>query len=973
MTEKNPPPEVSPLSNTLFFTSLKNLSFDYTLPLKSSLNRFCREQRGEASKTLFEYLCYKIVQKQITTKGINEQIAIISEKFLSSKECIANLSKLNSSQKKFVLIPICHSVTHKWNAIIFVHLERQILQYINKTATEPIVAKIISSNINSEEDDYLLNTTMDKIENAFNFTSPEDIQFEVDSINICDQPNTSVFLLNFIEGLVSQENNTDSIMNYIMKLYDESSNTNSIGSNNYFVSFNKENEIFQNLIENYINEIKIYAKDEGLITQDKENADINQINVFELIKFQPEEEDEMESEEEALKIVEKNNEEALKQMEEQELFFSNNMNPPFNLNMEDVNNIPPKTILGLIQEVENESDEDTEPRNEMNNNSLIKKDEVNLNTEEEGENDELEISINNEEKNNNNFEIQENKENKENNNEENNNINNDIELLNKSKKDRTLEKNEDKLSSGQIKEENKKEKEKENKENDNVKKENKKEIEIKNKENKENNEVKKSKINNNRNSLTNNENISTENKVNKNIPKLDNKLDKMKNEIINNLSKENKALRGSYRQNNNTLEKLKLITEGTNENNKILSKSLNNSNIIIENTNENTNTYNVINLQRNQKYNNSAFYVSKGTNTKNKNKEEKPITPNKNNTNYLEDKSNIIKNQKKEKESKNNLVDDNTNNIIYESNYNKIKKLNNINTNLINNINDDNIKNIKKITGKAEIKANTQISQKNQNIKKESNISNNNCNTGKNTIIINETSNNNTVINFIEIKNNFGTNNINNLSDNENEIPEDGVINKIIETFSPNKTLSGMNKDIIDTDIDNDFLINKNNTYKGKSAINFDIFSESNRKDKKLTLLNNFLYGNDFLNSGNDNENNNDIHHSMNQFNHYNINEEDNFENNKIGKEKDEEVNFEVKNYIIQNKISKDSINGNNVPKRLSKKLKYRSGPEKKRSVNTDNNIDLLKEYKSGNNCTLNMANDLNCGCAGINDTCFIF
>lgn len=73
------------------------------------------------------------------------------------------------------------------------------------------------------------------------------------------------------------------------------------------------------------------------------------------------------------------------------------MNPPFNLNMEDVNNIPPKTILGLIQEVENESDEDTEPRNEMNNNSLIKKDEVNLNTEEEGENDELEISINNEE------------------------------------------------------------------------------------------------------------------------------------------------------------------------------------------------------------------------------------------------------------------------------------------------------------------------------------------------------------------------------------------------------------------------------------------------------------------------------------------------------------------------------------------------------------------------------------------------
>ena len=149
------------------------------------------------------------------------------------------------------------------------------MQYFKKTSTEPIVAKIISSNINSEEDDYLLNTTMDKIENAFNFTSPEDIQFEVDSINICDQPNTSVFLLNFIEGLINQENDTDKIMNYIMKLYDESSNTNSIGSNNYFVSFNKENEMFQNLIENYINEIKKYAKENGLIKDDKNNDEKN--------------------------------------------------------------------------------------------------------------------------------------------------------------------------------------------------------------------------------------------------------------------------------------------------------------------------------------------------------------------------------------------------------------------------------------------------------------------------------------------------------------------------------------------------------------------------------------------------------------------------------------------------------------------------------------------------------------------------
>ena len=351
MTEENKEKETNKISNTLFFTSLKDSTFDYTIPLKLSFNRFCKENRGEASKNLFEYLCYKIINKEINNKGINEQIAIISEKFLSSKDCIINLSKLNYTQKKFILIPICHSVTHKWNAIIFVHLERQILQYINKTSTEPIVAKIISSNVNSEEDDYLLNTTMDKIENAFNFTSPEDIQFEVDSINICDQPNTSIFLLNFIEGLVSQENNTDIIMNYIMKLYDESSNTNSIGSNNYFVSFNKENEIFKDLISNYINEIKIYAKNNGIDIDN--NSNDNNSNIFDKINFRKEEEDEFESEEEAYKIVAKDNEEALKQMEEQELFFTNNMNVPFNMNMEDINNMPQRTILMNQMKIQN--------------------------------------------------------------------------------------------------------------------------------------------------------------------------------------------------------------------------------------------------------------------------------------------------------------------------------------------------------------------------------------------------------------------------------------------------------------------------------------------------------------------------------------------------------------------------------------------------------------------------------------------
>ena len=892
MKEEKNKEELNSISNTLFFTSLINSSFDYSIPLKLSFNRFCKENRGEATKNLFEYLCFKIVQKQIEKNEINEQIAIISEKFLSSRECVNNLSKLNYCQKKFIFIPICHSVTHKWNAIIFVHLERQILQHLNKTNTEPIVAKIISSNINSEEDDYLLNTTMDKIENAFNFTSPEDIQFEVDSINICDQPNTSIFLLNFIEGLISQENNTDSIMNYIMKLYDESSNTNSIGSNNYFVSFNKENEIFQDLIPNYINEIKIYAKNNGIEIKDN-NEDINNTNIFDLIKFKQDEEEEIESEEEALKIVAKDNEEALKQMEEQELFFSNNINIPFNLNLEELNNAPPKTILGLIQEVEDESDEETEQKNNTNNNSLIKKEDINIDSDEE--------ENNNSENNDNNNEI------KEENNEIKADNNNQKEYSNKE----TKEKNNDPIL---IIEQNNKELEKE----ENIKKEeNKKEIE----------DIKKGKMNNIRNNIPNYRNIKSEKIVNENISKLSNNLEKIKNELINNLTKENnKALRGSHHLRNDVLENIKINGEGNNE--KFISKSLYNNNIP-ENNNENKNTYNVINHQRNQKYNNSSFYESKGTkeqknknNSKNKKKEENIIISN-NNTNYLEDKSNIVKNNKKEiKNNMNNIKIMENNNIIIESNYNKVK---NLNTNIINNISDKNIKTIKKLKGKTEVKTNTQINQKNQNISK-----------GNNTIIINETSNNNTVINFIEIKNNFESNNSN--SENENEIPEDGITNKIMETFSPNKTLSGMKKNIIDSD----YLINKNKTYKGKSSVNLGYFSDSNQNDIKLTLLNDYLYGN---------PENNNIHHSVNQINDFNCIEEK-----------------EIQNININNNIM-----GKNSPKRTIRKLKYKSGPEKNNNINREDNIDLLKDYKTSNNCSLNMANDLNCGCTGIDNGCFIF
>ena len=332
------------IGRTLFFTSIKDNSFDYTLPIKASLNKFNNKERAEAPPSLFEYLCYKITQKKLSENKINKEVAIISEKFLSSKNCKINIMKTNSIKKKFILIPIRNNITRKWNAVIFVHLEKQIMQFMNQINDEPIIAKIISSNINSEEDDFILNTTMDRIETAFNFSSPEDIQFEVDSINISDQPNTSVFLLNFIEGLISQENN-ESIMNYIMKLYDESSNTNAIGSNNYFISFNKENPIFNDLTNIYENELKEYTK-----LKESNNSN-GELKMFKLENIE-----DIDSEDEALKIIAKENEEVRRQMQEQELFFS--------LRMNDFNNN--KNILGQIQEVE-ELDEESEMDNENKN------------------------------------------------------------------------------------------------------------------------------------------------------------------------------------------------------------------------------------------------------------------------------------------------------------------------------------------------------------------------------------------------------------------------------------------------------------------------------------------------------------------------------------------------------------------------------------------------------------------------------
>ena len=99
MTEEEKNPPISLINKTLYFTSLKNSSFDYSLPIKKSLTKFSSGNRIEASPYLFEYLCYKITENKLSQiQTINEEISIISEKYLSSE--ISN--KSDSIKKKYV-------------------------------------------------------------------------------------------------------------------------------------------------------------------------------------------------------------------------------------------------------------------------------------------------------------------------------------------------------------------------------------------------------------------------------------------------------------------------------------------------------------------------------------------------------------------------------------------------------------------------------------------------------------------------------------------------------------------------------------------------------------------------------------------------------------------------------------------------------------------------------------------------------
>ena len=364
------------LKNILFFTSIRDGFFDYNIPIKSELEKFNSDKSIEPSLFLFEYICYKLLKNTlISNKTINPETIIITDQFLCSENSKELFIKYKATYKKNIIICIQNSQTLKWTIIAFLNLEEQIKNYFDINNKKPIKAKILSSNLNSDEDDILLNATMDKLEYAFDFKSPDDIQFEVDSFNIYDQPNSGIFLLNFIKELMLQDESK--ISDFIQKIYDEVSNMGNQGNKYYFNIFNNISEEMNNMYNIYNQELNEFLK----------NNNIN-INL----------DDELNSdeEEEALKIMEKENEEAKHLMRQKERKLRQKL---YKQKLIDKNTVMYKEF-GVIKEEDNESEsesidffgkmkekeeerlkykENLSKKNYMNNNKILNNVNVNIN------------------------------------------------------------------------------------------------------------------------------------------------------------------------------------------------------------------------------------------------------------------------------------------------------------------------------------------------------------------------------------------------------------------------------------------------------------------------------------------------------------------------------------------------------------------------------------------------------------------
>ena len=252
----------SKISEILFFSLLKDGIFNYNILIKSSLQMFNEDKKTELSNSSFEYMCYKIIKnKMLDNNFINMDIAIINYNFLISTDLKSLSSKL---KKKHIMIFFQNENTQKWNLILFLNFYEQINNYFNINQNQIMVAKIISSNYNIEEDNFIFISILNKLENVFDFKIQNNMILKIDSIYINKRINTSIFIINLIEELISQRN--ANIHLYTQQLLDDNylndrnnnnnSNNKNSNNNNYLSSLNKTNYIFNDILNIYEKDLK---------------------------------------------------------------------------------------------------------------------------------------------------------------------------------------------------------------------------------------------------------------------------------------------------------------------------------------------------------------------------------------------------------------------------------------------------------------------------------------------------------------------------------------------------------------------------------------------------------------------------------------------------------------------------------------------------------------------------------------------
>ena len=127
------------INKKLILSSIENGSFNYSIPIKSNIQKFY-EQNNESTPLLFEYILYKIIYFKIKNNiELNPDIIIISEEYLKNNENI--IKEKNLFFNKLFLIPLFDNSDNKWGLMIFSNL-------FSYEENKEVIVKIITSNKN---------------------------------------------------------------------------------------------------------------------------------------------------------------------------------------------------------------------------------------------------------------------------------------------------------------------------------------------------------------------------------------------------------------------------------------------------------------------------------------------------------------------------------------------------------------------------------------------------------------------------------------------------------------------------------------------------------------------------------------------------------------------------------------------------------------------------------------------------------